>query len=203
MAARVPPGNERDAVAPRRTDPLLANIERPEDLRDLDDDVYDASRAKAFEDAHLGEIDDEGIRWAGNTGYRFARRSNEGAAFARIAEDTFLIPVTGAQPLHHDRHLCDLPDDGGFSEHTWNLVVAGSDGQMLLCENGDGVFEHFPMTTGVLVYMNTVNRHALSRRDPMDVCVILQVCGYGPDQRDAAMARLAAVLAARPKAVRL
>lgn len=200
---------ERDAarivsrIAPPRTEPLLRAVERSGDLRDMDDESYDPTRPEAFEDALFDEVTRSHMDWAADEGSRFVRRAIEGAAFARIAEDAFLIPVTGAQPLHHDRHIADLDDGGGFSEHTWNLVVQGSASQLLLCENGHGVFEHFPMDKGVLVYMNTINRHALSRRDPTDVCIILQVCGYGPDQRDAAVARMAAICAAEPKAVRL
>ena len=191
-----------EGVAPARRDPVPPNIERLDDLRMIDDESYDASRPQAWEDCNVGEIDDDGIRWAADAGLRFARNGAEGAAFARIAEDAFLIPVVGAQPLHHDRHVADVPGDG-FSEHTWNLVVLGSETQLLLCENADGVYEHFSMTEGVLVYMNTVNRHMLSRKDPQDVCVILQVTGYGPEERDLAMARMAEIVEARPAAVRL
>ncbi len=187
-------------MAPPRTDPMVAKIERTDDLRGLDEEAFDRSRPPSFEDAGGDAIDPDHMEWAAAAAWRFVR-GGEGASFARVAEDTFLIPVTGGQVLHHDRHISDMDDGRGFSEHTWNLVVQGEGEQMLLCENGEGVFEHFPMRQGVLVYMNTVNRHALSRRDPSDVCIILQVCGYGPDQRDAALARMTAVAEARPMAM--
>lgn len=187
-------------TAPPRTEPPLLNIERANDLRDLEDDEFDPSRPASFEDMGEHGIGRDHMEWASAAAWRHVR-SREGAAFARVAEDAFLIPVTGGQILHQDRHIADLDDGKGFSEHTWNLVVQGEGDQMLLCENGHGIFEHFPMREGVLVYMNTVNRHAVSRRDPGDVCVILQVCGYGPEQREAAIARMIAVAEARPVSV--
>ena len=203
------PINENDddrsdsGTAPPQRRPSKPNIERAEQLAFLENDEFDPSRPTAFEACLEGEIDSDATSWATNAAWRFARTDIEGAAFARIAEDVFLIPVRGAQPLHHDRHLGSVAEDVGVSEHTWNLVVSGTESQMLISEVGHDVFEHFPMSPGVLVYMNTVLRHMVTRRDPTDLCTIVQVCGYGPDERDGAVARIAEVLAARPSAVRL
>src|SRR3546814_15082993 len=73
--------------------------------------------------------------------------SREGASFARLAKDVFLIPVFGGQFLHHDRHLSTISKDeaGGFSEHTWNLAAEGSDDQMLVLEVSEKMFEHFTL----------------------------------------------------------
>ena len=173
-------------------------ITNPETLDHLEDDQFDASREAPTEDCLCGEIPDEDLRWAAAQGLHQAIRTREGATFIRLADDVFLIPVIGGQPLHHDRHLRDVKESRGFSEHCWNLVVSGSDEQMLLCEVDDRYYEHFALTQGALIYMNTVNNHAISRKSAAATVVILQVDGYGPHQREAAVARMCEVLAMRP-----
>lgn len=180
-------------------------IERASELSLLDDDQWDASRPAPVEDWASTEGDD--CEWAASIGWRFAR-TNEGATFVRIAPDVFIIPVRGAQPLHHDRHLAEIPDEqsAGFSEHTWNLVVLapeGTDAASLMLEVGDQTFRSYPLVPGAFVYMNTVNRHAVAPRDPGDLTVIVQVDGYGPDQAREAEARLREVLSIRPEAKRI
>src|SRR3546814_12872363 len=112
--------------------------------------------------------------------------SREGASFARLAKDVFLIPVFGGQFLHHDRHLSTISKDeaGGFSEHTWNLVAEGSDDQMLVLEVSEKMFEHFTLERGAFIYMNTMNLHMISRKSPNNVVVIVQVEGFDRTQRD-------------------
>jgi hypothetical protein len=188
----------RRGVAPDRGDPVLPTLPC-----DVDFDEFDADRPTAFDDGLPEGIDAEDLEWASYHGLSRMMRSREGATFLRLSSDVFIISVLGAQPLHHDRHIAMEDDLQGFSEHTWNIVAEPSSGQMLLCEVGDGMFEHFPLTTSACIYMNTSNRHALSRRDPNDVVVIVQVDGYGPDDRDAAVARIREVLAARPAPTRV
>lgn len=94
----------------------------------------------------------------------------------------------------------------GFSEHTWNLVVLGgteNEASTLMLEVGEQTFRSYPLCPGALVYMNTVNRHAVAPRDPGELSVIVQVDGYGPHESTAAMARMREVMAARPDPVRV
>lgn len=196
-------GLKTDAmIAPERREPMLPNVERAEDLSDLDDDEFDVSRPVAKEATFGCELSQAAIDYALYIGLNNIRPNIEGATFMRMAQDVFIIPVRGAQPLHHDRHLANMPDDIGVSEHTWNFCLEGEN-QFLLCEVEQGVYEHFSLVPGALIYMNTVNRHAISRKNRNEACVIAQVCGYGPDQREQAVARLVEVLEARPKAQRV
>lgn len=173
-------------------------IADPAKLEELDG-AYDAGREDPVEGSACGEVADEDLRWAAGIGLGSMRKHFEGADFRRLADDVFVISVNGGQYLHEDRHLADMSDAGGFSEHTWNLVVYESDEQLLLCEVGDGVFEHFEMRFEAFVYMNTVNRHMVSRKSPAARLVIVQVDGYGPEDRDAAIERIRIVLASRPE----
>lgn len=180
-------------------------IERADELRRLEDDQWDPTRPPPREE--WASVDDDDCRWSASVGWHFAR-SNEGATFVRLSEDVFVIPVRGAQPLHHDRHLAEIPDEqaAGFSEHTWNLVVLGGEGtdaSSLMLEVGDQTFRSYPLTPGAFIYFDTVNRHAVAPRDPGDLMVIVQVDGYGPDEGELAQARLRQVMAARPDPVRV
>ena len=181
--------------APTRVDPVLPTLPCH-----ADDDQHDPTRPEPIGSALDGRIDEDDLEWASHVGLSSMRRINEGAEFVRLAEDVFVITVRGAQPVHHDRHVSLIPNGEarGFSEHTWNVVAEPSDGQQLLCEFVQDGYAGFALDRDALVYMNTTNRHALSRRSPHDVVVIVQVDGYGPDDEEAAVARLAAVLAARP-----
>lgn len=196
---------DEDVQPGRRVAPPMT-IERAETISDVDrltfndEYVYDPRPAPIEDCITHGEIDGDDMDWAGALGHRRAIRSREGATFVRIAPDVFVIAVVGAQFLHEDRHLADLTDEAaiGLNEHSWYVVVRPSRDQMLLVEVADGIYEHLPFDENGLLYMNTVNRHLVSRRDPQDLVVLVQVSGYGPDRRDEAVARLAAVLAARP-----
>lgn len=185
-------------ISPPRTDPVMPTLPCKADF-----DEFDASRPVAFDDGLPEGLDAEDLEWASYQGLTRMIQTREGATFLRLSEDVFIISVMGGQPLHHDRHIAMEEDLNGFSEHTWNIVAEPSDGQFLLCEVADGMFEHFALTMNACVYMNTTSRHALSRRDPNDQVVIVQVDGYGPDQRDEAVARLRQVLAARPTPTRV
>jgi hypothetical protein len=190
-------------VAPARRDPMPPNVERADELSDLDDDEFDVSRPVATEATFSGDLTEAAIDYALYVGLNNIRPNIEGASFMRLAEDVFVIPVRGAQPLHHDRHLASLPDDIGANEHTWNYCIEGGDSQNLLCEVEPGIFQHFPLVAGAWIYMNSANRHAISRSKRSDSCVIVQVCGYTPEQRELAVARIVEVLEARPKAAQV
>lgn len=152
-----------------------------------------------------GMVDDADLDFQTYQGLTAMIKTREGATFRRIANDVFLIPVIGGQFLHDDRHIATLDKDerGGFSEHTWNLVIEGSDDQLLLIEIGEQMFEHFTLNRGEFIYMNTMNRHMISRKHPKDVVVIVQVTGFDNSQHEEAMARLTEVLRDRPVATSL
>jgi len=135
----------------------------------------------------------EMIEWAEQVGLMNIIRSREGANFVRKG-DAWIIPVTGGQPLHHDRHIADVQDESTgkpLSHDTWNLVVSGEGSQMLLCETAQDMFVHFPLHRGAMIYLNTANRHLVSRTNK-DVCVLLQVQGYGPNQQIEALEEMLA-----------
>lgn len=193
-------GEARKAPAPTLPPaPAIADADR----LDADEYVYDERPGPVQDSINEGEIDPDDIAWATMLGLKYARRTNEGATFTRIAPDVFVISVTGGQYLHDDRHLADIPDEEavGLNEHSWYLVARPSEDQMLLVEVANGIYEHLPFEEDGLLYMNTVNRHMVSRRDPADRVVLVQVCGYRPEQRDDAVERIRDVLAARPDAI--
>lgn len=184
---------------------LRPAVERADELRRLEYDEWDPSRPEPVES--WADVSDDDCRWASSIGWRYARH-NEGAVFVRLSQDVFVIPVRGAQPLHHDRHLADIPDDqaAGFSEHTWNLVVMapeGTDAASFMLEVGEQTYRNYPLTPGALIYANILNRHAVAPRDPGDLTVIIQVDGFGPEDGDKAEARLREVMALRPEPVRI
>ena len=186
-------------VAPPMTLPPMPPIADADRL-DTDEYAYDERPAPIQDSIGEGEVDTADVEWAAMMGSRRNHRVMEGANFTRIAPDVFVISVLGGQFLHEDRHLVDIPEEqaAGLNEHSWYLVARPSADQMLLVEVKEGIFEHMPFEEDGLLYMNTVNRHLVSRRDPSDLVVLVQVCGYGPDQRDEAVERLRDVLAARP-----
>lgn len=197
-----------EAASTRRTAPpmtrgVLPTIANAERLTWGEEYVYDERPAPVQDALRDGEIEPDDVEWAAMLGLRRMTTSREGATFVRISQDVFVIAVSGGQYLHDDRHLADLPVETaeGLNEHSWYLVAEPSEGQMLIVEVANGIYEHLPFHPSGLLYMNTVNRHLVSRRSASDVVVLVQVSGYGPDERDAAVARLAEVLAARPDVV--
>lgn len=165
-------------------------------LEDLDGD-FDSSRPAPLSRNHQ-ILSYEDVDWAFHLACKGMITSREGATFIRLAPDVFLIAVYGGQFLHDDRHLAYLNGEHGASEHTWNYVVDGDGTQFLICEVARDIFEHFPMVAGEMIYFNTVNRHAVTRKTATDICVIAQICGFNADEQDQAIARLKAVIAARP-----
>lgn len=85
-----------------------------------------------------------------------------------------------------------------MSEHTWNLIVTDSD-QMLVCENGPNMFEHFSLTRGNFIYFNNFHRHMVTRKDPLDTAIMVQICGFNENQGEEALTALKAVLQAKPE----
>lgn len=186
--------------APPASRRLLETISNADRLERGEDYVYD-ERPHPLEDCVVdGEIDRSDVHWASSLGLSRAIRTREGATFTRIAEDVYVISVAGGQYLHDDRHLADMSGDDaiGLNEHSWYLVALPSPDQMLLVEVANGIYEHLPFQQDGLLYMNTVNRHLVSRRDASDMVVLVQVSGYGPEERDLAVERLREVLASRP-----
>jgi hypothetical protein len=181
------------APRPRARRPAVENTAT---VHRLEDDEHDSTRPFPVEVEV--EIDPEDADWAAHLGLSYMPRSREGADFVRLAPDIFIIPVRGGQILHHDRHLASMEDTAGFSEHTWNLVVEGSEDQLLLVEVDHNLFEHLDLTHGRFIYFNTMNRHLVSRKSPNDTVVLVQVDGFGPDEGKAALERITTVLAGRP-----
>lgn len=123
------------------------------------------------------------------------QRANEGASFLKVAPDVELIVVRGAQPLHHDRHMSGVLVNGRRAEHTWNYVLESDEDQLLLVETAQDCFTHITLEQGVFAYFNTLNRHLVSRSNPMAQIVIAQVIGYSPNESEMAAERLREVLA--------
>jgi hypothetical protein len=183
-------------IAPARRDPYEAQAPC-----DVDDGEFDPSQPASFKVEHPGLIDGDDLEWAAWCGLRHMIRTREGATFLKLAEDVFIIGVVGGQPLHHDRGVTG-GDDPALSPHTWNIVAEGSGGQILLCEVLEATYEHMTLDRGSWIYLNTSNMHAVSRNHPDAETVLVQVTGYGTGSGDAAMRRIAEVLAARPAIVR-
>ena len=157
-----------------------------------DDYAYDEREPKSRSGEPI-QADEEIMDWVEYKGLTGERRYNEGAIFLALGNnDAHIIAVHGAQVIHHDRHIDDLNVEGSnqHSNKTWNLVVSGDGEQMLLSEVAQDQFIHFPLKRGKMIYLETVNRHLVSRESPDDVCVMLQVQGFGPDQQDEAYERM-------------
>ena len=184
---------------------MLGNVDHHAEAWDEEYDAFLPDRGLPIADVLRGEIDDEDLDLQAHQALMRMITTREGATFLRLAHDVFVIPVLGGQYLHHDRHLANLPADekGGFSEHTWNLVVEGSGDQMLLLEVETKMYEHFALERGAFIYMNTMNHHMISRKSANDVVVIVQVEGFDNTQRNQAIERLAEVLRERPAAAQL
>ena len=149
---------------------------------DLDEYEYDDTQPPS----RTGSIveDDELLDWIGYHGLQRMRLFGEGATFNPI-DKAWLVTVTGAQYLHHDRHVDNIED---ISAHTWNLIAHVDGDQMLLCENGHLQFEHFEFIRGQMIYLNTTNLHMVSRKDPSSTMIMMQVSHLGPDDEQEAIA---------------
>lgn len=192
--------NARPRIAPPMTPNTLPAIADADRLTYGDEYVYDERPAPVETTITPDQYNEDDLCWAAGLGIRRAIRTREGATFTRIAEDVFVISVMGGQYLHDDRHLADITGEAaaGLNEHSWYLVALPSEDQMLIVEVANGIYEHMPFRDGGLLYMNTVNRHLVSRRSPHDMVVLVQACGYGPDEQEGALDRINAVLASRP-----
>ena len=165
----------------------------------LDDDQFDEAQPKSSVwNVPSGIIGSDDQEWASYIGLLHLNTRREGASFIRLSDNVFIIGCYGAQYLHHDRHLREMDDKAGFSHHTWNLVVEPSDSQLLLTEDGDGIFTHHRLDrTDQMIYMNTFNRHMVSRTDPGGTVILVQVDGIGPEHPEQAFAAIAAACANR------
>lgn len=155
-------------------------------MSDWNDDDYE------FRDAEESRLDrvlsPEGdvadmIDWASDAGYRAMIPTREGANFVDH-DGLWLIALEGGQPIHHDRHMTEL--EAG-SNHTWNLVCGGDGTQILATEVARDIFNGIPLVEGSLIYLNTTNRHLVTRNDRTDRSVLLQVQGFGPEEGQAAL----------------
>ena len=110
------------------------------------------------------------MEWGEHMGLSRMMRTREGANFIRIGS-LWIIPLMGGQPIHHDRHI--LSEENG-SNHTWNIVCCGEGDQMLVTEVEQDMFNHMPLVRGSAIYLNTLNRHLVSRTSGREVCVLIQ-----------------------------
>ena len=123
------------------------------------------------------------MEWAENEGLRRLITTREGANFVQYGE-LWLIALYGGQPIHHDRHISEMENG---SHDTWNVVCSGEGDQLLVTEVAQDMFNHMPLTSGSGIYLNTTNRHLVSRNEGAEICVMLQIQGYGPDDREEAL----------------
>lgn len=102
-----------------------------------------------------------------------------------LGEDCWIVGMKGAQPLHSDRHCLEVcPEKQG---HCWNAVIDVDGDQMLLVRDGEDAYRHHRLEVGALIYFNVYQPHLVSRSDPQDRCVIVQVGGIGPDEQERAI----------------
>ncbi|MFZ3481675.1 hypothetical protein [Sphingomonas sp. 3-13AW] len=130
----------------------------------------------------------EGLEWARRKGHWACNQRPpeiEGAWFVDLGDACSLLGMKGAQYLHSDRHmLSDFPDQHG---HCWNAVVDVDGDQMLLVRETEDAYRHHRLEVGALIYFNAYQTHLVSRSDPQDRCVIVQVGGIGPDEPERAL----------------
>lgn len=140
----------------------------------------------------------DAVEWGRHIGFKACQQRSpeiEGAWFVDIGEGCHILGMKGAQPPHHDRHMHDVDPDA--SGHLWNAVIDQDGDQMLLACNADGAWRHHPLTVGTLVYINVYQPHMISRSDPQDTCVIVQVKGIGPDEPERAIEAMGRALTRR------
>lgn len=125
----------------------------------------------------------EMMEWAEIEGHRRLITTREGAHFIQYGE-LWIIALYGGQPIHHDRHISEMEEG---SHDTWNIVCSGEGDQILVTEIAQDMFNHMPMTSGSVIYLNTTNRHLVSRSNGTEISIMLQIQGYGPDQREQAI----------------
>lgn len=177
----------------------------------LENGVCDTTRAKPRLEVMDGDLSDSLL---GN----YHRLVEDGLALTSAAygasratiwhaltPDSSLLVIQDSVHLHDDRHMLDTTAPESY-QHTWNWVMASaseySDQSMaLLMEVSEaGDFRHAELLPGNLIYMNTINRHMVTK--PVDACsirvVILQLYGYGPDQLEEVQNRFRQILEENP-----
>jgi len=142
-----------------------------------------ASVAAPFDPEAWAEV--EWGRWKGAWACDQRSYEIEGGWFVNLGEDCWLLGMKGGQHLHSDRHAIDQGLDRGG--HCWNAVIEADGDQMLLVRETEDAYRHHRLEVGVLIYFNTYQPHLVSRSDPQDRCVIVQVGGIGPDEPDLAL----------------
>ena len=138
------------------------------------------------------------VEWARHEGIKSTYNRPheiEGAWFIPLGDECWIVSVKGAQFLHSDRHMATLrPEQQG---HCWNAVIEADGDQMLLVRESESAYRHHRLNVGSLIYFNTYQAHLVSRSDPQDRCVIVQIGGVPPDQPEVAVARMRAAVAKR------
>lgn len=138
----------------------------------------------------------DAVEWARWKGWRACNQrcvDREGATFVDLGDDCWILGMKGAQPLHSDRHGIDIyPEKMG---HCWNAVIDADGDQMLLVRETEDAYRHHRLEIGTLVYFNVYQPHLVSRSDPQDRCVIVQVGGIGPDEPERALEEMGRAIA--------
>ena len=155
-------------------------------MSDWNDDEYQYRDAPTSVcEGHLDQNDPQIhalLEWGEHMGLSKLMTMREGANFVQIG-NLWIVPLMGGQPIHHDRHI--LHEKEG-SSHTWNIVCSGEGDQMLVTEVAQDMFNHIPLQRGSSIYLNTLNRHLVSRNIGNEICVLLQHCfPERPSQEDA------------------
>lgn len=122
------------------------------------------------------------VDWATYHGYNQIIPGREGSHFKKYG-NIWIIAVVGAQPIHHDRHIQD--EDG--TADTWNFVIESDDDQSLVTEIGRDIFNHIHLENNTMVYLNTHNRHLLTRKTGKEVTILVQITGYAKDSQEEAL----------------
>src|SRR3546814_4924375 len=86
---------------------MTASTEDDFSVIDEDYDSFLVGRGLPAGDAMRGEIDDEDLDLQAHQGLAHMITSREGASFARLAKDVFLIPVFGGQ-FRSEEHTSEL-----------------------------------------------------------------------------------------------
>lgn len=137
-----------------------------------------ASVAATFDPDAWSEV--EWARWKGAWACSQRPDEVEGGWFVDLGENCSLVGMKGAQHLHSDRHFVE-----GRAEqtgHCWNAVIDADGDQMLLVSETRHAYRHHRLDVGALIYFNVYQPHLVSRTDPQDRCVIVQVAGIGPNR---------------------
>lgn len=157
-----------------------------------DDDYYEYRAApdseiagNVFDEKQYPELE-RAMEWARIKGTKAMITTREGATFL-LRGKLSIIALYGGQPIHNDRHMMQYV---GEKNHTWNIICSGGENQILLTEVKQDIFSHITMRRGSIIYLNTTNRHLVSRKEGHESCVMLQIDGFGPDEKELALAEI-------------